>query len=63
MKRYKRDEKYLLIIDDILKNDEFKKMENIKNHNTTRLNHSLKVSYFSYKVAKLLKLVMIINKK
>ena len=56
MKRYKRDEKYLLIIDDILKNDEFKKMENIKHHNTTRLNHSLKVSYFSYKVAKLLKL-------
>ena len=56
MNKYKSDSEYQLIIDDIMKNEEFKKIENIKHHNTTRLNHSLKVSYYSYKIAKSLKL-------
>lgn len=56
MKRYKRDNEYLSIIDNIMNNDEFKQMENIKHHNTTRMNHLIKVSYNSYKVAKVFNL-------
>ena len=51
-----KDEEYLGIINHILRNDEFKKMNEIKHHNTTRMNHSLKVSYYSYVIAKSLKL-------
>ena len=49
-----KDEEYLYIINHILENNEFKKIKNIKHHNTTRLNHSLKVSYYSYKIARIL---------
>ena len=56
MIKYKKDEEYLFIIDNILKKEEFRKIENIKHHNTTRLDHSMKVSYYSYKIAKCLKL-------
>ena len=56
MKRYKKDTEYLSIIDNIMKNEEFKQMDSIKHHNTTRMNHLIKVSYNSYKVAKLLNL-------
>lgn len=51
-----KDEEYLFIINHILENKEFQKMNNIKHHNTTRMEHSLKVSYYSYKIAKTLKL-------
>lgn len=54
--KYKTDEEYLLIINPILKNEEFSKMNNIKHHNTTRMDHSLKVSYYSYMIAKTLRL-------
>ena len=56
MTKYKKDNEYLFIIDNIMENEEFKKMDNIKHHNTTRLDHSLKVSYYSYKIAKSLRL-------
>lgn len=56
MAKYSNDQEYLFIIDGIMKNDEFSKIENIKHHNTTRLDHSMKVSYYSYKIAKTLKL-------
>ena len=56
MVKYNNDEEYLFIINNIMHNEEFKKIENIKHHNTTRLNHSIKVSYYSYKIAKSLKL-------
>ena len=56
MTKYKKDQEYLLIINNIMENEEFKNMNNIKHHNTTRLEHSLKVSYYSYKIAKSLKL-------
>jgi len=56
MKRYKKDKEYLSIISNILENNEFKQMENIKHHNTTRMDHLLKVSYRSYRVAKLFNL-------
>lgn len=52
----KNDLNYDYIVKDILDNDEFKKLNTIEHHGTTRLDHSLKVSYYSYKVAKLLKL-------
>ncbi len=56
MVKYKKDQEYLLIIDNIMQNKKFKEMQNIKHHNTNRLDHSLKVSYYSYKIAKSLKL-------
>ena len=56
MKKYKKDQEYLSIINNIMENEEFKQMNNIKHHNTTRMNHLLKVSYGSYKVAKLFNL-------
>lgn len=56
MANYKKDQEYLLIINNIMQNKNFQKMSNIKHHNTTRLNHSLKVSYYSYKIAKSLRL-------
>lgn len=42
------------IVENILDKKEFKKLEQISHHNTNRFEHSLKVSYYSYKVAKLL---------
>ena len=56
MNKYNRDQEYLFIINSIMENEKFKKIENIKHHNTTRLKHSIKVSYYSYRIAKCLKL-------
>ena len=56
MKRYNNDKEYLFIIDNILENKEVQKLRTIKHHNTTRMDHSLKVSYYSYKIAKTLRL-------
>ena len=56
MSNYNKDQEYLFIIDNIMENETFKKIENIKHHNTNRLDHSMKVSYYSYKIAKTLKL-------
>lgn len=52
MNRIKRDREYYSIIEPILNNNEFDKLNNIKHHNTTRMDHSLKVSYYSYKISK-----------
>ena len=56
MKNYYSDNEYLKEVKDILENDEFKKMENIVHHEGNRLEHSIRVSYYSYKLAKILKL-------
>ena len=56
MIKYNKDEEYLFLINNIMSNEEFKKMSNIKHHNTTRMDHSIKVSYYSYKIAKTLRL-------
>ena len=56
MKKYYEDREYLNKVYDILNHDEFKKMENIVHHGVNRLNHSIRVSYYSYKIAKLLRL-------
>ena len=47
---------YKRIIFDIVDNPEFLKIEKIKHHNSNRLEHSLKVSYYSYLVSKFLRL-------
>ena len=50
---YIKDEtEYLEYVSDILNNPEFKKMENYVHHNSNRLQHSLNVSFYSYKIAK-----------
>ena len=56
MKKYYEDKKYLDIVDNILNNEKFLKLENIKHHGINRLNHSIRVSYNSYRITKLLKL-------
>ena len=50
------DLKYRKIVKNILDDDEFNKIKNIEHHGITRYDHSLKVSYYSYKIAKTLKL-------
>lgn len=47
-----KDVDFLRIIDSILKNEEYNKIGNIKHHHNTRLDHCMKVSYYSYKLAK-----------
>lgn len=50
------DEEYLQIVNSIIENKEFMNLENIKHHNTNRLDHSFKVSYNAYKIARFLRL-------
>ena len=50
------DFEYLNIIKNIINNNEYKEIGNCLHHGTSRLKHSLRVSYYSYKVAKLLNL-------
>jgi len=56
MNQINNDNKYINIVSHILDNDEFNKIKNIEHHGVSRYDHSLKVSYYSYKIAKLLKL-------
>jgi uncharacterized protein len=56
MNKCNYDIEFSNIINPILTNDEFNKLDMIPHHGTTRLEHSLKVSYYSYKIAKKLKL-------
>ncbi len=51
-----KDQKYLNIVSDILEHDEFSKTKDIVHHGMNRYDHSLRVSYYSYKIAKVLKL-------
>ena len=44
------------IVNNILDNDEFLKIKLIEHHGISRYEHSLKVSYYSYKIAKALHL-------
>ncbi len=51
-----KDDKYSYLVKDILNNNEFNELSKIAHHGETRLDHSLRVSYFSYKISKALKL-------
>ena len=46
------DKEYLNIVSDILENEKFKKTKECRHHGLTRYEHSLKVSYYSYILAK-----------
>ncbi|MCK8624208.1 HD domain-containing protein [Apilactobacillus xinyiensis] len=51
------DTKYLALVDDILSNEQFKKLDNyIQHHNSTRMMHCISVSYASYQIAEKLHL-------
>lgn len=56
MPNYKEDIQYMNIIRHIMNNENFMILSSIKHHNSTRLEHSLKVSYYSYRISKLLHL-------
>ena len=46
------NDEYYNLIKDILDNEEFNKLKEIKHHGSTRFDHSMKVSYNSYLYAK-----------
>ena len=48
------DKQYKFIVDDILSNEEFEKMSEITHHGLDRKSHSIRVSYYSYKISKAL---------
>lgn len=54
MNNINNDTAFNSIVSDILDNHEFNKIKNIEHHGTTRYIHSLKVSYLSYRLAKIL---------
>lgn len=46
------DDEYLYLVKEILEIDEFNKLKNLVHHGLNRYDHSLKVSYYSYKISK-----------
>lgn len=56
MLNIEKDERYFSIIDNIIYDKEFYKLNQIEHHGITRYTHSVRVSYYSYKLCKLLKL-------
>lgn len=56
MIKYYEDREYLNKVYDILENNEFQEMKTIIHHESNRLDHCLRVSYYSYKLAKFFKL-------
>ena len=50
-----KDKGYKKIVKDIFRNVEFKKLLYIEHHGISRLEHSIKISYYSYKIARFLK--------
>lgn len=53
---YVKDKEYMAMVADIFKNEKFGQTLYCKHHGLTRIEHSLRVSYYSYKVAKKLRL-------
>jgi len=51
-----QDIEYSILIKDILENVKFNEMNNIEHHGTSRMIHSKRVSYYSYKISKVLHL-------
>ncbi len=56
MSSHKNDLQYMNIISSVMDNKEFSKIKKIEHHGISRFEHSLKVSYYSYKIAKALHL-------
>jgi len=53
---FRKDKEYKKIVKDILRNVEFKKISNIEHHGISRMEHSVKISYYSYRIAKKLRM-------
>ena len=53
-KTFEKDAQYISIVQDILDTKEFDDMKHIRHHDNNRLDHCIKVSYYSYKIAKAL---------
>ena len=50
---WEQDEEYVEIVADLLENEKLQKLDDITHHHyTTRLQHSIFVSYVSYRIAK-----------
>lgn len=56
MKNYTDQEDYISLVEDILNLEDFQKLGDIIHHENNRLDHSLRVSYYSYKISKALTL-------
>lgn len=56
MNNEKQDLEFIRIVEHILDNEEFKKIKKIEHHGVNRYDHSVSVAYYSYKVAKLMRL-------
>lgn len=56
MNKYMYDSSYMGIVQDILNNKDFMRLNEIPHHSTSRFYHSVKVSYYSYRISKFLKL-------
>ena len=52
MINYHRDKNYMKLVNPILENKEFSQINTITHHGSTRMDHSLRVSYYSYKISK-----------
>lgn len=52
MKTGNDDLEYMKIVNEILKNREFNKLKDFTHHKTTRLEHSKRVAYLSYRICK-----------
>ncbi len=50
------NKRYTNLVSDILENEEFTKLSSITHHGSNRFDHCLRVSYWSYKVGKALRL-------
>ena len=55
-KNIMQDADYVNIVSEFLSNPNIQKLKNIPHHDSNRFNHSLKVSYYSYKICKKLNL-------
>lgn len=56
MNKIEQDNNYIKLVSSILYSDKFNEIKSIEHHGITRYEHSVKVSYYSYKIAKNLKL-------
>ena len=56
MENIYNDNNYLSLVNDILYNNEFRRIDDSIHHGQSRLDHSLRVSYYSYRICKKMKL-------
>ena len=56
MEEYCNNREYMNIVSDIMENNKFLNIEKCRHHGINRLEHSIRVSYYSYYIAKKLRL-------